>query len=366
MPSSDYYKTLGVPKNASEDEIKKAYKKLARKYHPDLNPGNAEAESKFKDITEAHEVLSDKQKRQNYDTYGDPHGPAMPGGPGGQHAGGFGFGGFGDFFGFGPQRNQKKGRPASKRGEDIQRTVRISFMDAFHGVKLPIQIHRTEPCRACNGAGEAPDATKKTCAACNGTGSIEQGFSFFKARQECPDCGGTGRKGPPCPNCQGRGRNPVHDTVTVAIPAGIEDGKKVRVSGKGEAGQRGGGPGDLFLLIQVDKDPFFERKAQNLYLQLKISFSEAALGAKVEIPTPEAKTTIRIPPGTQSGTKLRIKSQGMPIPKSDQRGDLFAEIQVVTPAIHDERSKELLRELAEINDADVRAFNMDDRGGNEA
>jgi molecular chaperone DnaJ len=362
MPSSDYYKTLGVPKNASEDDIKKAYRKLARKYHPDLNPGNAEAESKFKDITEAHEVLSDKQKRQNYDTYGDPNGPAMPGGPGGQHTGGFDFSGFGDFFGFGQQRPQKKGRPASKRGEDIQRTVRISFKDAFYGVKLPIQIHRTEPCKTCHGSGEAPSASKKICTACNGAGTIEQGFSFFKTRHECPDCGGTGRKGPSCPDCQGRGRNPVHDTVTIAIPAGIEDGKKVRVGGKGEAGQRGGGPGDLFLLIQVDKDPLFERKGPNLYFHLQISFTEAALGAKVEIPTPEAKTTIRVPPGTQSGTKLRIKNQGMPIPKSDQLGHLFAEIQVVTPAIQDERSKVLLKELAEINDGGIRAFDLGDRG----
>ncbi|MCL1909267.1 MAG: J domain-containing protein [Holophagaceae bacterium] len=361
MPSSDFYKTLDVPKNASEDDIKKAYRKLARKYHPDLNPGNAAAEAKFKEITEAHEVLSDKEKRQNYDTYGDPHGPGIHGMPGEHHGGGFDFG---DFFSFG-QRQHKRGRPAARRGEDILRTVRISFKDAFNGVKLPIQVHRTETCRVCQGSGEASGAGKKVCPTCNGSGSIEQGFSLFKTRQECPDCGGAGRKGPPCQDCQGRGRNPIHDTVTIAIPAGIEDGKKMRVGGKGEAGQRGGGPGDLFLSVQVDKDPRFERKGSNLYIQLPISFSEAALGAKVNVPTPEAQTTIRIPPGTQSGSKLRIKNQGMPIPKSDQRGDLFAEIQVVTPVIQDERSKELLRELAAINDHNTRLMESSGMEGKE-
>jgi len=354
MASSDYYKTLGVPKNASEDDIKKAYRKLARKHHPDLNPGNAEAEAKFKEITEAHEVLSDKEKRKNYDTYGDPNGPAAFAHQGGAQPGGFDFGGFGDFFNFGQPRQQKRGRPSAKRGEDILHAVRISFMDAFNGVKLPIQVSRTETCAACSGSGEKQGGEKAVCPTCKGSGSVEHGLSFFKARQECPDCGGAGRKGPPCPSCQGRGRNPAMETVTVPIPAGIEDGKKVRVAGKGEAGQRGGGPGDLYLSIQVDEDRRFERKGPNLYIKLPISFSEAALGAKVEVPTPESSATIRIPPGTQSGSKLRIKGQGMPIPKASQRGDLFAEVQVVTPAIQDERSKELLRELAEINDGGVR------------
>jgi len=350
MPTADYYKTLGVPKNASEDDIKKAYRKLARKYHPDLNPGNKEAEAKFKEITEAHEVLSDKEKKQNYDTFGDPHGPGT------QPQGGFNFSGFGDFFNFG-QRQSRRGHPPPKRGEDIQRSVNISFRDAFQGVKLSIQVQRTETCKICQGNGEIPNAEKRDCPTCNGKGYIEQSLSFFKSRQECPSCGGAGRKAPPCKECQGRGRNPSHDTVTIAIPAGIEDGAKLRVAGKGEAGSRGGGPGDLFLFIRVDEDERFERKGANLYIKLPISFSEAALGTKLEVPTPESQTTIRIPPGTQSGSKLRIKNQGMPIPKSDQRGDLFAEIQVVTPIVQDERSKELLRELAEINDHDLRSDN---------
>jgi len=290
MPIADYYKTLGISKNASEDDIKKAYRKLARKYHPDLNPGNKDAEARFKEVTEAHEVLSDKEKRRNYDTFGDPHGQAA------QPQEGFDFGSFGDFFTFG---------------------------------------QRSPTCR--------------------GTGHLEQNLSFIKSRSECPNCGGTGRKAPPCQECQGSGRIPLNDTVTIAIPAGIEDGARLRVAGKGEAGRRGGGPGDLFLSIRVNEDAKFERKGPNLYIKLPISFSEAALGTKLEVPTPESQTTIRIPPGTQSGSKLRIKNQGMPIPKSDQRGDLFAEIQVITPIIKDERSKELLRELAEINDHDLRS-----------
>jgi molecular chaperone DnaJ len=345
MPPTDYYKTLGVPKNASEDDIKKAYRKLARKHHPDLNPGSSEAEAKFKEVTEAHEVLSDKEKRQNYDAYGDPHGP------GAQAQGGYDYSGFG----FGQQRAPKKGRPTPRRGEDIHRTIRISFRDAFQGVKLPIQVSRTETCKTCQGTGETAGAAKQVCPNCNGNGYLEQGMSFFKSRQPCPSCGGSGRKAPPCPDCQGRGRNPFNEGVTIAIPAGIEDGAKLRVAGKGEAGQRGGGPGDLFLFIQVDTDANFERRGSNLYIKLPISFSEAALGAKVEVPTPESFATIRIPPGTQSGSKLRIKDQGMPIPKSAQRGDLFAEVQVITPNIQDERSKELLRELAEINRQDVRS-----------
>jgi molecular chaperone DnaJ len=352
----DYYKTLGIAKNASDADVKKAYRKLARKYHPDLNPGSSEAEARFKEVTEAHEVLSDREKRQNYDTYGDPSGPGAPAAPGGQRHGGFDFK-FGDFFGFGhgQQRPPRKGRPAPRRGEDIHRTVRIGFMDAFQGVNLPMQVHRTEACRACHGTGEVQGAAKQACRGCGGSGYVEQEHGPFRSRHECPACGGAGRRGPDCADCQGRGRNPLQDAVTVAIPAGIDDGSALRVKGRGEAGQRGGEPGNLILSIQVDRDARFERKGPNLYIRLPISFAEAALGAKVDVPTPESAATIRIPPGTQSGAHLRLKGRGMPIPRSGQRGDLLAEVQVVTPDIRDERSREILRELAEINDAGIRA-----------
>ena len=354
MAQPDYYKTLGVPRTASEEDIKKAFRKLARKYHPDLNPGNKTSEAKFKELTEANEVLSDPVKRKNYDTYGDPAGPGptMPGA-------GFNFedfsggGSFQDIFqGFGNRATRK--RPGPRAGEDTQHTVRIGFKDAFHGTRLSLNLHRTETCPACQGAGDKVGAPVSTCPSCSGRGYQEQGGGFFRTRAECPACAGTGRKAPPCETCQGQGRTPKNETVTVAIPPGVEDGARLRVAGKGEAGRRGGGPGDLYLQVQVEPDPRFERRGPNLYLDLPISFSESALGAKVEIPTPEGHSTIKIPPGTQSGANLRLKGLGMPIPGATTRGDFFARIKVVTPKIEDERSKELLRELAELNDGSIR------------
>ena len=351
MAHPDYYALLGVSKNASSEEIKKAYRKLARKFHPDLNPDNKEAEARFKDLTAANDVLSDPEKRRNYDQFGDPGG--MPAATDFSHGGTsqtFDFGNmFGDFFSGGDRR-----QPGPMKGESLSHTVRIPFKESFTGTKVTLNLHRTETCKTCHGSGES-GGSKSTCHTCGGRGHFEQGSGFFKTRQACPDCGGTGKKAPACPACEGRGRNPKHESVTVAIPAGVEDGTKLRVKGKGEAGRRGGGPGDFFLEVQVDSDPRFERRGANLYLRLPISFSEAALGAKVEVETPESTATIKVPPATQSGGKLRLKGRGMPIPNGDQRGDLIAEIQVVTPDIHDERSKELLRELSEINDGAIRA-----------
>jgi len=360
MAAPDYYKLLGLPRNASEEDIKKTYRKLARKHHPDLNPGNKDSEARFKEVSEAYEVLSDPEKRKNYDQFGDPNGPSVQAGAqaGGQgfDFGGFNFGGgtFEDLFqGFGGGRSRTR-RAGPKPGEDLQHLVRISFKEAFLGTRLPLNITHTETCRTCLGTGEVPGSSKAPCSACGGRGFQEHGSGFLKTKYECDECGGTGRKAPSCAACQGRGRNPKQENVTVAIPPGVEDGTRLRVSGKGEAGRRGGGPGDLYLQIQVEPDPRFERRGANLHLKLPISFTEAALGAKVEIPTPEGHTTIKIPPGSQSGSKLRLKGKGMPVPRSDQRGDLFAELQVVTPDIHDERSKDLLRELGQINDVAIR------------
>jgi molecular chaperone DnaJ len=355
MAHPDFYKILGVPRGAAEEDIKKAYRKLARKYHPDLNPGNKESEARFKELTEANEVLSDPEKRKNYDTYGDPAGPAAQA-PGFSYdafeGGGMG-GAFQDLFrGFSNRGGHRRAGP--KPGEDTQHTVRIGFKEAFHGTRLSLSLQRSETCPACQGSGDLPGSRPAPCTACGGKGFREEGSGFFRTRQDCPACAGTGKKAPPCSSCQGRGRIPKTEPVTVAIPAGVEDGTRLRVAGKGEAGRRGGGPGDLFLQIQVEPDARFERRGPNLYLDLPISFSEAALGTKVEIPTPEGHSTIRIPPGTQSNANLRLKGLGMPIPGSAQRGDLFARIKVVTPKIVDERSKELLRELAELNDAGIR------------
>ncbi|HEX9081499.1 MAG TPA: molecular chaperone DnaJ [Holophagaceae bacterium] len=347
MPHPDYYQILGVPRSASEEDIKKAYRKLARKYHPDLNPGDTKAEATFKQLAEAQAVLTDPEKRKNYDTYGDPAGPGTQAPPGFE-GGGFSFEDL--FAGFG-------GRPARtgpERGEDLVHAVSLGFREAFEGTRMSLRIQRSEPCLACRGTGES-GRRQETCTTCHGKGRIGGGGGFLALGRACPACGGRGVRVPPCPDCQGTGRHPRQETVTIAIPAGVEDGARLRVPAKGEAGRRGGGPGDLLLQISVEPDARFERRGPNLYFRLPVSFTEAALGAKVEVPTPEGHATIKVPPGTQTGAKLRLKGQGMPIPKADQRGDLFAEIQVVTPQIQDERSKELLRELAELNDGAVRA-----------
>ncbi|WP_243318674.1 molecular chaperone DnaJ [Geothrix paludis] len=352
MPHPDYYKILGVPRTASEEDIKKAYRKLARKHHPDLNPGDAQAEAEFKKLSEANEVLSDPEKRKNYDTYGDPNGPGAQVPPGFEQGGGFSFedifGGFaGGGFGGRPMRH------GPERGEDLVHTVRLGFREAFEGTRLSLRVNRSEPCLACRGTGES-SRKQEVCRTCNGKGKLGGGGGFLSFGRTCPDCQGRGMRAPACPECGGAGRHPRQETVTIAIPAGVEDGAKLRVAGKGEAGRRGGGPGDLYLQISMEADARFERKGPNLYVKLPVSFSEAALGAKVEVPTPEGHQTIKVPPGTQTGAKLRLKGQGMPIPRGSQRGDLIAEVAVVTPQIQDERSKELLRELAELNDADVR------------
>lgn len=345
MAHPDYYKILGVARGASDEEIKKAYRKLARKYHPDLNQGNKDAEAKFKELSVANDVLSDQEKRRNYDQFGDPAGIGPAAAPGSEFSG-FQFEDF--FSGFGSPR-----RSGPEKGADLQHTLRVSFRDAFQGTKLSLAVRRTENCRVCQGSGEGP-GSKSTCTTCQGKGSLERGIGFFKSRQPCPACNGAGRTAPACPDCHGHGQHGITETVTVGIPAGVEDGARLRVPAKGEAGRRGGGPGDLYLHVQVEADAHFERRGANLYLKLPVSFTEAALGAKVEIPTPDGHSTIKIPPGTQSGSKLRLKGQGMPIAKTGQRGDLIAEVQVVTPKVQDEKSKELLRDLGALNDHDIR------------
>ncbi len=359
MAHPDYYKILGVPRGASEEDIKKAYRKLARKYHPDLNPGNKDSEAKFKEVSEANDVLSDAEKRKNYDTYGDPAGPPAAAGPGPS------FEGFDPGGGrFGERSRTCSGTsaaagPGGGAGPSPARTP--STWCASVSGKPSTAPSCPSACSARKPAG--PARAPATCPAPGPPpappaavgASTEEGGGFFHTRVECPVCGGTGKKAAPCPTCQGRGRVPKAETVTVAIPAGVEDGTRLRVAGKGEAGRRGGGPGDLYLQVQVEPDPRFERRGPNLYLDLPISFTEAALGTKVEIPTPDGHSTIKIPPGTQGGASLRLKGLGMPIPGSPQRGDLFARIKVVTPKIVDERSKDLLRELAELNDAAIRA-----------
>lgn len=348
MAKRDYYKALGVPKGATDEEVKKAYRKLARKYHPDLNPNSKNAEDRFKEISEAYENLSDPTKRSNYDNYGDPQGTS--GVPAGFQTGsfsGFDFGGgidLGDLFG---DRVQRSG---PEKGADLVRGVRLGFMESFTGTKLTVGVQRSESCTPCQGTGDSL-GQKKNCAQCKGQGRIQSRNFLFGGMQICPTCQGRGYTAPSCSVCGGQGHRPKQENLTIAIPPGIDEGSRLRVTGKGEAGYRGGGSGDFYLQISVDPDPRFDRKGNNLYVVLPVSFSEAALGAKIEIPVPEGFTGLKIPPGIQTGTKLRVKGQGMPIIRSQQRGDLFAEIQIMTPKIQDERSKEILKELAELNDA---------------
>lgn len=354
MGHQDYYKILGISKNASEEDIKKAYRKLARKYHPDLNPGNRKAEAKFKELTEANEVLSDVTKRKNYDMYGDANGSPYTSATGftyGEPNFGTGIGAtFQDLFrNFSEKSSRYKAGP--RQGDDIKHLVRIGFKEAFSGTKISIKLQRSETCRICQGSKVSPGTKTTICSACNGKGYKEKGSDFFNTRHECSECDGSGKKSVACNNCHGRGLIPKVESVTVVVPAGINDGAQLKVAGKGEAGRLGGNPGNLYLQIQVEPDPTFERRGPNLYLELPVSFFDAILGGKMNILTPDGHSTIKIPPGTQSGSSLRLKGLGMPIVGSSQRGDLFAKIKVIIPIIKDNRSKELLRELAEINDA---------------
>lgn len=359
MAQKDYYKSLGLPKGASSEDIKKAYRRLARKHHPDVNPNNKTSENKFKEISEAYDVLGDSTKRKNYDQYGDAAGPGIPPGygPGSNQGSQGGFGGFnfeGGSFDFSDLFGGNRSSAATpQRGNDLVQGVQIDFQSAFQGTQVRIDLRRSEGCKVCDGTGDTI-TQRKTCVQCKGSGQIQARGFIFGGSQGCPTCEGRGTVAPPCSSCRGTGAQSKQENLTVAIPAGIDNGARLRVAGKGEAGRRGGPTGDFFLAITVSDDRRFVRKGHNLYLTLPISISEASLGCKVEIPTPEGTSTLKIPPGVQGGTKLRVKEQGMPIMRTKQRGDLYAEISILTPHIQDERSKELLRELGELNDQTLR------------
>jgi molecular chaperone DnaJ len=394
----DYYGTLGVDKKAKPEVIRKAYRHLARKYHPDVNPGNKSAEEKFKEISEAYEVLSDEKKRQIFDQYGFysdnlPPGGYPPGygpaGPGGRPAGGrdpepgFDFSGF-DFSDFEPGtgagqeerssgfgssfrdifsqiftrggREQEDDRP--RKGADLEHHMHLGFWDAIRGTTVRITVARQESCPTCHGSGTT-GGSPTTCSTCNGSGKVTQQSGAMRFSGPCPQCGGTGKIKPPCPNCRGAGTIRKPETFDVRIPAGADTGSRVRVPGKGNAGVNGGPPGDLYIVTDVDTHPFFERKGDNIYVKVPVTVSEAALGSKVEVPTLDGPSTIRIPPGTQSGQKLRLREKGAPSLRRNTRGDEFVEVQVVVPKVQDERTKEILRELARLNPEDPRREMME-------
>jgi molecular chaperone DnaJ len=362
MASEDYYKTLNVPRGATADEIKKAYRKLARKYHPDVNPGNKQAEERFKRISEAYEVLNDPKKRQIYDAYGS-YSDNFQGGGAGRGGPKVDFSGF-DFSGFGGSsfsdifsqffRNEPTG-PQSRKGEDLEYQISIGFADALKGVQTRINYSRQESCPSCLGQGQAAGSKEQVCSSCRGSGQVDQGRGRMRFNSPCPQCGGSGRLGRACGQCGGEGRIQKTESLEIRIPPGVQTGSRIRFAGKGNAGTQNAPPGDLFIITTVAGHPFFERMGDNIHCKVPITVTEAALGAKIEVPTVDGRAVLKIPPGTQSGQKFRLREKGAPSLRAATRGDQFVEVRVVVPQIVDERSKELLRELARLNPADPRA-----------
>ncbi|WP_066326264.1 molecular chaperone DnaJ [Anoxybacteroides amylolyticum] len=355
MTKRDYYEILGVSKNATKEEIKKAYRKLSKQYHPDVNkePG---AEEKFKEIKEAYEVLSDDQKRAHYDQFGHADPNQGFGGFRGDDFdfGGFsGFGGFEDiftsFFGGGRRRDPN----APRAGADLQYTMTLTFEEAAFGKETDIEIPREETCDTCHGSGAKPGTTKETCAHCHGTGqiSVEQVTPFGRIvnRRACHYCGGTGQFiKEKCTTCGGKGRVKKRKKIHVKIPAGIDDGQQLRVAGQGEPGVNGGPSGDLYIVFHVEPHEFFERDGDDIYCEIPLTFAQAALGDELEVPTLHGKVKLKIPAGTQTGTKFRLKGKGVPNVRGYGNGDQHVIVRVVTPTKLTEKQKQLLREFDQL------------------
>ncbi len=357
--AKDFYDILGVSRGASLVEIKKAYRKLARKYHPDLNPGDKSSEAKFKEIQEAYSVLTDPKKKAQYDQFG--HAGDVPPGAGGPQPGGGGFEGF-DFSDYGTSNFKDffenlfggggPGRVAvqPEQGEDLHYSMSVGFEDAINGVQTKIRLNRLVACPACGGAGAVAGGGQTACPSCGGSGRGHVQRGFMKFASTCPDCGGTGRRaGEPCRECAGQGLGRKSELISVRIPAGVDAGSKVRIAGKGNAGRNGGPPGDLFITIDVAPHPFYRRDGADIHIKLPITVPEATLGAKVEVPTLSGPTTIRIPPGTKSGQKFRIKAHGVTNPGRKTRGDELVEVSIVPPSFEDQRVRELMKELEKLS-----------------
>ncbi|WP_107572394.1 molecular chaperone DnaJ [Clostridioides difficile] len=348
----DYYEVLGISKGAEAQEIKKAYRKLAMKYHPDRNPGDKEAEEKFKEINEAYEVLSDDTKRKTYDQFGHD-GLNGQGGFGGQGFGGFEnmFGDiFGDMFGgsFGGGRTRRRG---PQRGADIRQSVTISFEEAAFGKKMSIKVNRSEECEECNGTGAKPGTSKKTCSTCNGTGQVRTvqrtPFGNIASSRPCSTCNGTGEViESPCSKCHGTGNTRKVKTIEVDIPAGIDDGQMIKLSGQGEVGEKGAPRGDLYIVVNVKSHPLFTRDGNDIYFEMPITFVQATLGDEIEVPTLDGKVKYSVPEGTQTGTVFRLKEKGIPRIRGNSRGDQYVKVVVEIPKKLNDKQKELLREFA--------------------
>jgi molecular chaperone DnaJ len=381
MPSTskqDYYEVLGVSRDAKADEIRKSYRKLARKFHPDLNPGDKAAEERFKKVQEAYDVLSDSKKRQVYDQHGfysdniPPGGPS-PGGGAGAYDPGMGFGGFD----FSEYVNRGTGRPESsgtfhdvfsqffggrkgdranggpEKGSDLEYGLNIDFLESIRGTQVRLNIVRQETCETCGGSGSVGGATT-VCPECDGTGNVTQMAGAMKFSLTCPRCDGKGRLRNVCPTCHGDGRLSKQDVVEVRIPPGAQSGSRLRVAGKGNAGANGGAAGDLYITVRVTPHPFFGRDADDIHIQVPVTVSEAGLGAKIEVPTIDGRALLKVPQGTQNGQKFRLREKGVMNARKNKRGDEIVEVVIQAPKVHDERTKELLRELSQVNTEDPR------------
>jgi molecular chaperone DnaJ len=374
----DYYQILGVKKDAKADDIKKSYRRLARKFHPDVNPNDKAAEDKFKEVQEAYDVLSDEKKRKVFDRFGyyndnlDPDAPFASGAAGGAGgAPGFDFSGFSwdvggpgtsgggssfrdifsDLFGGGTsaRREPEPPRPLPKKGRDIEMPLALSFEESFTGLTTNITVNRSEQCSRCQGAGDTGGPVV-VCPTCKGTGQVMKTGGRLQFSQACPDCEGTGRRREPCSLCHGKGVTPKTEQVKVRIPAGVDTGSRVRIPKKGHGGRLGAEPGDLYIVTNVGKHPFLERKGDNIYVTVPISVSEAALGARIEAPTVEGKAQLKIPPGTESGQKFRLRERGFPSLRNPSlRGDEFVEVKITLPRVISEETKEVLRQFEKLN-----------------
>ena len=359
MSKRDYYDVLGAPKGASADELKKAYRKKAKELHPDRNSDNPNAEAQFKEVNEAYDILKDANKKAAYDRYG--HAAFEGGMGGGRSGGGYGGGGdfssafsdvfddlFGDFMGGG----RGGGRQRSTRGADLRYNMRISLEDAFTGAQKTINVPTSVQCNSCSGTGAEGGSEPATCPTCSGMGKVRATQGFFTVERTCPTCSGAGQiiKNP-CKSCSGQGRTEKDRALSVNIPAGVETGTRIRLSGEGEAGLRGGTSGDLYIFIEVAPHEIFQREGNNLFCRVPVSMAAAALGGDIEVPTIDGgRSRVKVPAGSQSGRQMRLRVKGMPAVRSNQVGDMFIELAVETPVNLTTRQKELLREFEDLSE----------------
>jgi molecular chaperone DnaJ len=397
MAQLDYYQTLGVAREADAEEIRKAYRKLARKHHPDLNPGDKASEDRFKKVQEAYDILSDPKKKTMYDQYGFYSENGMPGGSQGAQPGqnpyapNMGFGGFDfsdvfsrggagagaagarggarrpqspedsanfqDIFSqwFGRGNNaESQATAAPEKGADLEYGLAIDFWQAIKGTQVRLNITRQEICAACDGSGAAKSATNTVCPECNGSGNVTQAAGAMRFSLTCPRCNGTGRLKNQCMMCHGDGRISTSDTVEVRIPPGAQQGSRLRVAGKGNAGTHGAPAGDLYITLRVEPHPFFRREGDDIEITVPVRIDEAGLGTKIEVPTIDGRALLKIPQGTKNGQKFRLREKGVLNTRSNKRGDQIVEVNIEAPVVHDERTKELLREYATLHPEDPR------------